>query len=119
MNATTKRFSRIFAGIAACSVSAAFAQVDEKCMAQWQDVVAAQAVGAQCKLGDANTAARMKRVEDNSLNCALARVNAAEQAEIRASAAKTKEAITKQMAAAPCPAEAKAYFQDRSSKAGN
>jgi hypothetical protein len=117
MNTTMKTGARLCAAWAACFAGAAFAQqVDEKCFATWHEMVAAQTVASQCALGDANTVARMKRVEDNSLTCAVARLSATEQAEVRASAAKTKAEIQKQMAGPACPPEAKAYFQERSAK---
>jgi hypothetical protein len=107
--------ARLLAATLAFTASAAFAQaqVDEKCMAQWNDAVATQAVGAACKVGDAASMARFKAAEDAALNCAAAKLSQAEATEFRTNAAKTKDAIAKVMSSEPCPAQAKSFFQQR------
>ena len=108
----------LLAAALACAAPVAFgqAQVDEKCMAQWHDAVATENVGTVCKLGDAASMAKFKAAEDAALNCAVAKLARGAAAEVRANAAKTKDAMAKQMGSEPCPAQAKAYYQQRSTQ---
>lgn len=108
----TKRAWLLAAALAA--PAAAFADADAKCMAQWNDAVAAQAVGEACKVGDAQSMAGLKAAEDTALNCIVAKMSATEAGDFRANAVKTKAAIAKRMTSEPCPAQAKAYYQQRS-----
>jgi thioredoxin-like negative regulator of GroEL len=98
----------------ACATAFAQAEVDEKCMAQWHDAIAAEAVGTACKVGDAASMAKLKAAEDAALNCGVAKMSPEQVADVRASAAKTKVELAKQMSSGPCPPEAKSYFQQRS-----
>jgi hypothetical protein len=99
--------------VALAGAPAAFAQVDAQCMSQWNDAVATQAVGDACKVGDAASMAALKTAEDTALNCITSKMKPAEATDFRANAVKTKVAIAKQMATEPCPAQAKAYYQQR------
>jgi hypothetical protein len=112
---TMKRAWLLVAALAAAP--AAFAEVDAKCMAQWNDAVGAQGVGDACKVGDPASMAALKAEEDAALGCITGKMGAAEATEFRANAVKTKAAIAKQMASEPCPAQAKAYYQQRSQQA--
>ncbi len=94
-------------------------QVDEKCMGQWHDAMAAEAVGDACKVGDAASMAKLKAAEDAALNCAVAKLAPEVAAEVRANAAKTKAETAKQMASGPCPAQAKTFFQQRAQQKAN
>lgn len=111
----TKRTWLLAAALAAAP--AAFADVDAKCMSQWNDAVAAQAVGDACKVGDPASMAALKAAEDTALNCITTKMSPAEATEFKANAVKTKTAIAKQMATEPCPAQAKAYYQQRTQQA--
>lgn len=111
----TKRAWLLAAALAAAP--AAYAEVDAKCMADWNDAVAAQSVGQACKVGDAASMAALKTAEDTALNCLTGKMTAAEATDFKANAAKTKTALAKQMASEPCPAQAKAYYQQRTQQA--
>jgi len=102
---------------ALAAAPAAYAEVDAKCMTDWNDAVAAQAVGQACKVGDAGSMAALKTAEDTALNCITGKMTAAEATDFKANAAKTKTALAKQMASEPCPAQAKAYYQQRTQQA--
>ena len=58
--------------------------------------------------------AGLKAAEDTALNCIVAKMSATEAGDFRANAVKTKAAIAKRMTSEPCPAQAKAYYQQRS-----
>jgi hypothetical protein len=115
-----KHGMRLIAAAFAFAAPAVFAQaVDEKCMAQWQDAIAAEAVGDVCKVGDAASMAKLKAAEDTALNCAVAKLTPDAAAEVRAKAAATKAETAKQMAGSPCPAQAKTFFQQRAGQKAN
>jgi len=99
-----------------CAAPLAHAQVDEKCMGKWHDIIAAEAVGEACKVGDTASMAKLKSAEDAALGCAAAKMGQAEATEFRANAAKTKAAMVKQMSGEPCPAQAKAFYQNSASQ---
>jgi len=63
--------------------------------------------------------AKLKAAEDAALNCAVAKLAPEAAADVRANAAKTKDAIAKQMATEPCPAQAKTYYQQRATQKAN
>jgi hypothetical protein len=111
----------IAAALVASAAPAVLAQadVDEKCMARWHDAIAAEAVGDVCKVGDAASMAKLKATEDAALNCAVAKMSPDAAAEVRANAAKTKVELAKQMSSGPCPAQAKAYYQQRATQKAN
>jgi hypothetical protein len=111
-----KHVKRLLAVGLACAAPVAFGQVDEKCMAQWNDAVAAEAVGSVCKVGDPASMAGLKAAEDTALNCAAAKMTPDAAADFRANAAKTKAAIAKQMAGEACPAQAKSFYQQSATK---
>ena len=115
----------IAAAVLACAATAASAQtpapnaagqVDEKCMQQWNDAVATQNVGTICKVGDPTSMAQFKADEDAALNCAVAKLSPGAAADVRTNAAQTKVAMAKAMGTQACPAQAKAFYQQRTTQ---
>lgn len=97
----------------AASVAAtpAFAQADAKCAERWNKAVALSHMAQHCKLGDASTAAKLKQVEDASLQCATERSSAGEKTEVGDTAAKGKAKMKSDLAGMPCNDDAKKYFE--------
>lgn len=88
----------------------ASAEVDSKCLERWNRAVTLANVAQQCKLGDAAAAAKLRQVEEASLQCAIAHASAAEKSEIAESASKGKAKVRSELARMPCGEEARKYF---------
>ena len=111
-----RKTARLLGVVLVCSTSAALAELNQKCVAQWHNAVAAQSLAQACKLVDAAAMAKFKSSEDSMLNCAVAKMQPAEAADFRANAAKTRVEIANAAASRPCPPDAKAQLQDRAAK---
>lgn len=113
---TTRNIGRLLGVMLACGTTAALAQLNQNCVAQWHNAVAAQSLAEACKAADAAAIAKFKSSEDSMLNCAVAQMQPAEAADFRANAAKTRVEITKAASSRPCPPDAKLQIQDRAAK---
>ena len=89
----------------------AFAEVDAKCVERWNKAVTLASMAQQCKLGDAATAAKLKQVEDSSLQCATERASAGEKTEINDTAVKGKAKMKSDLSGMPCNDDAKKFFE--------
>ncbi len=90
-----------------CAGPLAFAQVDTQCLQRWQQAVATRSVGERCNYLDAASSARLKALEDKSLECAGAKASAADKTQLTSNAAKLKDKTISEMAATPCSDSAK------------
>ena len=97
--------------MAAVAAAPAFAQVDAKCVERWNKAITLANMAQQCKLGDAATAAKLKQVEDSSLQCATERASAGEKTEVNDTAAKGKAKMKSDLTGMPCNDDAKRFFE--------